>query len=40
MRYIGMDCHIRTLDFAAVNEKGRLVKATCIDTSAGGLKNP
>ena len=27
MHYIGMDCHISTLDFAVVNEGGRLVKA-------------
>jgi len=27
MHYIGMDCHITTLDFAVVNEAGRLVKA-------------
>jgi len=27
MHYIGMDCHITTLDFAVVNDAGRLVKA-------------
>jgi len=25
MHYIGMDCHISALDFAVVNETGRLV---------------
>lgn len=24
MHYIGMDCHITTLDFAVVNDAGRL----------------
>jgi transposase len=33
MHYIGMDCHITTLDFAVVNEAGRLVKAKRIPTS-------
>jgi len=27
MHYVGMDCHITTLDFAVVNEAGRLVKS-------------
>ena len=30
MHYIGMDCHISTLDFAVVNETGRLVKAKSV----------
>jgi len=34
MHYIGMDCHITTLDFAVVNEAGRLVKANSVATSA------
>jgi len=33
MHYIGMDCHITTLDFAVVNEAGRLVKANSVATS-------
>ena len=33
MHYIGMDCHITTLDFAVVNEAGRLVKASTVETS-------
>jgi hypothetical protein len=32
MHYIGMDCHITTLDFAVVNEAGRLVKANRVAT--------
>ncbi len=27
MHYIGMDCHITTLDFAVVNDTDRLIKA-------------
>jgi transposase len=37
MRYIGMDCHISTLDFAVVNEAGRLVKAHSVATSVNGF---
>ena len=33
MNYIGMDCHISTLDFAVVNDAGRLVKAGSVATS-------
>jgi transposase len=32
-----MDCHITTLDFAVVNESGRLVKASRVATSADGF---
>ena len=34
MHYIGMDCHITTLDFAVVNDAGRLVKSCKVSTSA------
>ena len=37
MNYIGMDCHITTLDFAVVNEAGRLVKANSVATSVNGF---
>ena len=37
MHYIGVDCHISTLEFAVVNEAGRLVKASRIATSVNGL---
>jgi hypothetical protein len=37
MHYIGMDCHITTLDFAVVNEAGRLVKASSVATSVNGF---
>ena len=37
MHYIGMDCHITTLDFAVVNEAGRLIKANSVATSVNGL---
>ena len=37
MHYIGMDCHITTLDFAVVNEAGRLVKADRVATSVSGI---
>ena len=33
MHYIGMDCHITTLDFAVVNDAGRLVKSSSVATS-------
>lgn len=32
-----MDCHITALDFAAVNEAGRLVKANGVPTSVNGF---
>jgi hypothetical protein len=37
MHYIGMDCHITTLDFAVVNEGGRLIKAGSVATSVNGF---
>lgn len=37
MNYIGMDSHITTLDFAVVNEAGRLVKASRVSTSVSGF---
>ncbi len=37
MHYIGMDCHITTLDFAVVNEAGRLLKAGSVGTSINGF---
>jgi transposase len=37
MNYIGMDCHISTLDFAVVNETGRLVKASSVATSVNNF---
>ena len=37
MHYIGMDCHISTLDFAVINEAGRLVKANGVATSVNGF---
>lgn len=37
MHYVGMDCHITTLDFAVVNDAGRLVKASSVATSVNGL---
>jgi len=37
MNYIGMDCHIKTLDFAVVNEAGHLVKASSVATSVNGF---
>jgi hypothetical protein len=36
MHYIGMDCHITTLDFAVVNEAGRLVKPSRVATGVNG----
>ena len=33
MQYIGMDTHISNLDFAVVNNAGRLMKATSVATS-------
>ena len=37
MHYIGMDTHITTLDFAVINEAGRLIKAQSIPTSVKGF---
>jgi hypothetical protein len=37
MHYIGMDTHISTLDFAVVNDAGRLTKATSVPTSVKNL---
>ena len=37
MHYIGMDTHISTLDFAVVNDAGRLIKATSVPTSVKNL---
>jgi len=37
MNYIGMDTHISTLDFAVVNEAGRLIKANSVATSVNGF---
>ena len=37
MHYVGMDTHITTLDFAVVDEGGRLVKAHSVATSVKGF---
>jgi len=37
MNHIGMDGHITTLEFAVVNEAGRLVKADRVPTSVNGF---
>ena len=37
MHYIGMDCHITTLDFAVVNDAGRLVRANRVATSVNNF---
>lgn len=37
MHYVGMDCHIRTLEFAVVNEAGRVVKTSNVPTSVNGF---
>ena len=37
MNYIGLDCHITTLDFAVINERGKLIKTERIDTSVKNL---
>jgi transposase len=37
MNYIGMDSHISTLEFAVVNEAGRLVKVNRVATSVNGF---
>jgi len=40
MQYIGMDCHITTLDFAVVNDAGRLVKSCNVATGAKTVPSP
>jgi transposase len=37
MNYIGVDCHISTLDFAVVNERGKLKDKACVNTSIKGF---
>lgn len=37
MHYIGMDCHISTLDFAVVNESGRLIRSDSVATSVNNF---
>lgn len=37
MHYIGMDAHISSLDFAVINDAGRLVKATKVTTGVNNL---
>jgi len=37
MHHIGMDCHITTLNFAVVNDVGRLVKSCKVATSVKSL---
>ena len=37
MNYIGIDCHISTLDFAVVDEKGKIKKRACVATSVKGF---
>jgi transposase len=37
MHYIGMDTHLSSLDFAVINDTGRLVKATRVTTSVNNL---
>ena len=32
MNYIGVDCHISTLDFAVVDGKGIIKKRACVNT--------
>ena len=39
MHYIGMDCHITTLDFAVVNEAGRLIKLIALLPVLKTLRN-
>ena len=34
MNYIGADCHISSLDFAVVNEKGNITQKAKVETSA------
>ena len=33
MNYIGVDCHITSLDFAVVNEKGHTTRRAKVETS-------
>lgn len=37
MYYIGMDCHITSLEFAVVNKKGKVVRRGRVATSAKGM---
>lgn len=37
MNYIAVDCHISTLDFAVVNERGKVTKEQRVATSAKGF---
>ncbi len=37
MHYIGMDTHISNLDFAVINDAGRLVKSTSVTTSVSNF---
>ena len=37
MNYIGCDCHISSLDFAVVNERGKTTKKQRVDTGVKGL---
>ena len=37
MNYIGIDCHISTLDFAVVDEKGKIKKRACVTTGVKGF---
>lgn len=37
MYYIGMDCHIASLEFAVVNEEGNVVKRGSLSTSEKGM---
>jgi transposase len=39
MHYIGMDAHISSLDFAVINDAGRLVKATKVTTGVNSFMN-
>jgi len=39
MQYIGMDTHISNMDFAVVNDAGRLIKTTSVTTSAKNFMN-
>ena len=37
MYYVGMDCHITTLDFAVVNESGQLIKTKSVATGVNSF---
>jgi transposase len=39
MHYVGLDAHISSLDFAVINDAGRLVKATKVITSVNNFMN-